>query len=121
MKTGLSLLRITFATCAVCTFLFACQLGILQADSVNPGDTQAHVQKLLGEPARTQRFSMPEPPFWGPQESLTDLIPAGTQVEEWVYVQGKEELYIWFACDSETLTGECSVIKTARYPVGAVY
>jgi hypothetical protein len=75
----------------------------------------------LGEPTRTQDFLLPEAPFFGPQESLTGLIPAGTLVKEWVYVQGNEEQYVWFRCDKGGPAVECSLIKSARYPVGAVY
>lgn len=99
----------------------ACLAGRPLQDSATPGATPAQVRAALGEPTRTQEFLLPEVPFFGPQESLTDLIPAGTPVEEWVYVQGDEELYVWFTCTGEDTEVECGVVKTARYPVGAVY
>jgi hypothetical protein len=42
-------------------------------------------------------------------------------VEEWVYVLGEEELYVWFAGEEGETKDQWQVIKTARYPVGAVY
>jgi len=99
----------------------ACQARQMQQGSADPGSTPAQVRAILGEPTRTQEFLLPEVPFFGPQESLTDLIPAGTPVEEWVYVQGDEELYVWFDCTREPAGGECSLIESGRYPVGAVY
>ncbi len=89
--------------------------------SLAPGDSPGQVRARLGEPTRTQDFLLPEAPFFGPQESLTGLIPAGTLVEEWVYVQGNEEQYVWFRCDQGEVGEDCSLIKTASYPVGAVY
>ena len=101
--------------------LAACQNQIVARREMQPGLSPAQVQGLLGEPARTQDFLLPEVPFFGPQESLTGLIPAGALVEEWVYVQGDEELYVWFHCDQGEVGEDCSLIKTASYPVGAVY
>jgi hypothetical protein len=75
----------------------------------------------MGEPDRTQDFPLPDVPFFGPQESLTGLIPAGTPVKEWVYVIGEQELYVWFRCDQGGPEFDCSLVTSARYPVGAVY
>jgi hypothetical protein len=105
----------------VLVILDACRVQPPQAATVSPGATPAQVRTLLGEPTRLQNFLLPEAPFFGPQESLTNLIPAGTPVEEWVYVQGNEELYVWFVCTQGSSEGECTVIESARYPVGAVY
>jgi hypothetical protein len=96
-------------------------MGACQAATISLGDSPENVLSLMGEPTRTRDFPLPEVPFFGPQESLTGLIPAGTLVKEWVYVQGDEELYVWFRCDKGDLEGECSLVKSACYPVGAVY
>jgi hypothetical protein len=102
-----------------CFVLFC--LVSCQALSISPGDSPERVLSIMGEPTRTQDFLLPEAPFFGPQESLTGLIPAGALVKEWVYVQGDEETYVWFHCDQGEVGEDCSLIKTASYPVGAVY
>jgi hypothetical protein len=112
-------MKIKIPVLVYCTILIS--LVSCRAVSVSPGDSPDKVSRLLGEPTRTQNFLLPEAPFFGPQESLTGLIPAGTPVEEWVYVQAGEELYVWFRCDQGELEGKCSLVKSARYPVGAVY
>jgi hypothetical protein len=101
--------------------LVACQATLDNKVVVDTGSSRAEVQEQLGEPARVQVFQLPEAPFVGPQESLTDLIPPGTWVEEWVYAMGKEELYVWFAGEESQSQDEWLVIETGRYPVGAVY
>jgi hypothetical protein len=96
-------------------------MGACQAATISLGDSPENVLSLMGEPDRTRDFPMPEVPFFGPQESLTGLIPAGNPVKEWVYVLGEQELYVWFRCDQGHPEADCSLVNSARYPVGAVY
>ncbi len=88
---------------------------------VKVGSSHEELRTLAGNPERVQEFKLPETPFSGPQESLTGLVPAGTLVEEWVYVIDKEELYVWFAGQEDQSKDEWQVVTSARYPVGAVY
>ena len=81
--------------------LSGCQARPDNSVVIGPGSSHTNVLSLLGEPDRVQEFNLPEVPFFGPQESLTDLIPAGTPVEEWVYIEGEEELYVWFAGEED--------------------
>lgn len=101
--------------------IVACQARTPGADTISIGSSRADVRALMGEPERVQEFKLPEAPFFGPQESLTDLVPAGTPVEEWVYILGEEELYVWFAGEEGQAKDQWRTISTARYPVGAVY
>jgi hypothetical protein len=101
--------------------IVACQTKTPDADGISIGASRADVRALMGEPERVQEFELPDAPFFGPQESLIDLVPAGTPVEEWVYIQGEEEQYVWFAGEAGQAKDLWRVIETARYPVGAVY
>jgi hypothetical protein len=99
----------------------ACQATPDNEAVIKTGSSRPEVREQLGAPARVQVFQLPEPPFFGPQESLTELVPPGTWVEEWVYAMGKEELYVWFAGEEGQDPDEWLVIETGRYPAGAVY
>jgi len=101
--------------------LGACQTIPGDAVLISPGSSRAEVREQLGDPARVGDFNLPEAPFFGPQESLTDLIPVGTKVEEWVYIQDESELYIWFVRAQGANKDQWQVIATVRYPAGAVY
>jgi hypothetical protein len=101
--------------------LNACQLKIGNTGVINTGSSRADVLAMIGKPKRVQEFKLQETPFYGPQENLTNLIPARTLVEEWVYIKGEEELYVWFAGEEGQEKDQWRVIETARYPAGAVY
>ena len=99
----------------------ACAAGGADEIVIQIGATREEVRARLGEPKRVLEFNLPEAPFFGPQESLLDLIPPGTLVEEWVYAVGDEEFYVWFAGEEGQVKDEWRVIETGRYPIGAVY
>jgi protein-S-isoprenylcysteine O-methyltransferase Ste14 len=101
--------------------LGGCRAGPGDAVDVAVGAGLEEVREQLGEPQREQDFIMPEVPFFGPQESLTDLVPAGTLVKEWVYSVGEEELYVWFASAQGAAPDLWRVVATGRYPAGAVF
>ena len=85
------------------------------------GSPKEDVIALCGEPDRAREFILPEVPFFGSQESLINLVPSGTVIEEWVYEIGEEELYIWFTGDIEDARENWPVLDLAKYPKGAVY
>ncbi|HET6371234.1 MAG TPA: hypothetical protein VFG95_08555 [Nitrospiria bacterium] len=89
--------------------------------AVDTGSMRADVRARMGEPEQVREFKLPEGPFFGPQESLAGLVPAGTLVEEWVYRVGNDELYVWFAGAEGEAKDQWRVLETARYPAGAVY
>ena len=88
---------------------------------VGKGSSRAEVISALGEPDQTQEFNLPNEPFFGPQESLINFVPAGTVIEEWVYEFGDEVLYVWFTGQVDELREDWFVLDTARYPKDAVY
>jgi hypothetical protein len=88
---------------------------------VGKGSSKEDVIASLGEPDQTQDFILPDEPFFGPQESLVNLVPAGTVIEEWVYEIGDEVLYVWFTGEDDDLREDWLVLVTARYPKDAVY
>ena len=100
--------------------LLGCSPASKPPSEIIPGSSKKDVTAIYGEPDRTQEFTIPGEPFFGPQEDLIDLVPPGTMVEEWVYEIGEEELYIWFTGDDEARE-KWLVLDLGRYPKGAVY
>ena len=86
-----------------------------------PGQAMAEVRAAAGDPDETQTFTLPSEPFFGPQEGLANLLPAGTQVEEWQYLHGDEVTYVWFAGEAGALPETWTVVDTATYPADVVW
>ncbi|MEJ2560523.1 MAG: hypothetical protein P8186_30730 [Anaerolineae bacterium] len=101
--------------------LVGCSPTSLPPSEVGKGSSKEDVIASLGEPDQTQDFILPDEPFFGPQESLVNLVPAGTVIEEWVYEIGDEVLYVWFTGEDDDLREDWLVLVTARYPKDAVY
>jgi hypothetical protein len=78
------------------------------------------VVDLLGEPDEINISSLPEGGFFGPQEGLLGLLPAGGSYEEWVYDLGDDTFYVWFAGEG-TNPKDWLVILTGEYPEDAVW
>lgn len=96
----------------------------LPAKPVEPeaGTTPQEVRDALGEPDETQEFVMPDGRFFGPQERLIGLVPAGDVVEEWRYhLAGDEVMYVWFYASSTFGEADLLVVATATLPKDAVY
>jgi len=70
--------------------IVGCSPAATSPAQVKPGSSKEDVIALYGEPDRTQEFIIPDEPFFGPQESLIDLVPPRTTIEEWVYDIGEE-------------------------------
>ena len=102
-------------------FLVGCSPVSKIPTEIEQGSTKEDVIALYGKPDRTQEFILPEVPFFGPQESLINLVPSGTLIEEWVYEIGDEELYIWFTGDLDEARENWQVLDLGRFPKGAVY
>jgi len=100
--------------------LLGCSPASKPPSEIIPGSSKKDVTAMYGEPDHTQEFTIPDEPFFGPQEGLIDLAPPGTVVEEWVYEIGDDELYIWFTRDDET-SENWTVLDLGRYPKGAAY
>jgi hypothetical protein len=101
--------------------LLGCSPAPTPPSEITPGSSKEDVTAVYGEPDRTQEFTIPDEPFFGPQEGLIDLVPLGTVVEEWVYEIGEEELYIWFTGDNNATREQWRVLDLGKYPKGAVY
>ena len=92
----------------IITFIFAfvfvgCSPTSLPPSEIVKGSSKVEVIASLGEPDQVQDFILPDVQFFGPQESLINLVAAGTMIEEWVYEIGDEVLYVWFTGESDEL------------------
>jgi hypothetical protein len=101
--------------------LAGCQSVDSPAAEVREGSTRDEVRTALGEPAEVNEFVLPSEPFFGPQEGLSGIVPAGSGVEEWVYRQDGEVLYVWFSGQPGEDQAGWTVIMTATYPKDAVF
>ena len=81
------------------------------------GMTEAELIGAMGQPQAQQIFSMPAPPFFGPQEALTGVVEPGTKVTEWQYERDEQVLYVWFVATAEGNR----VVGFFKAPAGAVY
>jgi hypothetical protein len=109
------------ATFIIAVLLIACSPTSVPPPEIGKGSSKEDIIASLGEPDQTQDFILPDEPFFGPQESLVNLVPAGTVIEEWVYEIGDEVLYVWFTGEDDDLREDWRVLVTARYPKDAVY
>lgn len=101
--------------------LLGCSPAAPPTVELNRGASKDEVIAAFGEPDRTQDFILPDQPFFGPQEGLVDLVPAGTLIEEWVYEMGDEVLYVWFTGENGEARRDWRLLETARHPNDAVY
>ncbi len=85
------------------------------------GLTHQEVRGVLGEPDEIKEFVMPEGAFFGPQEALSGLVPAGSLVEEWRYDLNGEVRYVWFYGVTAAERDGRRVIATTTVPKDAVY
>ncbi len=84
---------------------------------LSPGCPATEVMAELGDPTRRGEFQMPEGPFWGPAEGITNLVEPGTDVEEWVYDIEGSSYYFWFTGP----TNARLLVAKAEYPADAVF
>lgn len=98
-----------------------CSPSTLSPAEIEVGSTKGEVIALLGDPDQSQEFILPDEPFFGPQESLVNLVPAGTVIEEWVYELGEDVLYIWFTGEGGNSGEDWLVLDIAKHPKDAVY
>jgi hypothetical protein len=105
----------------VAVLLIGCSHTQPSAAEIGTGSSKEEVLALLGEPDQNQDLILPDVPFFGPQEGLANLLPAGTLVEEWVYEVEDDLVYIWFTGEGENSRQNWLVLDTARYPKDAIY
>ena len=85
------------------------------------GLSQDEVRHLLGQPNEMRDFVMPDGAFFGPQEILSGVIPAGGLVEEWRYNVDDEVMYLWFYSATKEGKDKMKLISTATVPKDAIY
>jgi hypothetical protein len=91
------------------------------ASEIQAGQTRDEVVAAVGEPDEVDEVTLPSEPFFGPQEGLASLLPAGTRVEEWRYRSAGEVMYVWFAGGASKPREDWTVIDTAVFPADAVF
>lgn len=112
------------ALCWILTLLLAasgCSAGHQRLQDIEVGQTRGEVIAAAGEPDQISQFTVPDEPFFGPQEGLAGLLPPCTFVEEWQYVSGEDVTYVWFAGPSAEEQEAWTVIDTAVYPIDAIF
>lgn len=88
---------------------------------VEAGLTLEEVRDALGEPDEIQEFVMPDGPFFGPQEALSGLVPAGSLIEEWRYELDDEVRFVWFYEDPASGQEGRRLVATIIVPKDAIY
>jgi hypothetical protein len=112
LRAGIFIIAVVLAGCSPTSSV---------PSEVGKDSSKEDVIASFGKPDQTQDFILPDEPFFGPQESLANLVPAGTVIEEWRYEIGDEVLYVWFTGENDDLREDWLVLATARYPKDAVY
>jgi len=88
---------------------------------VQHGLSRDQVTKLLGDPYLKKEGSVPDRPYWGPQEGLLSIIGPNASYEEWQYQVKDHNYFIWFSSTDGKPKELWIVIKNANYPKGAVF
>ena len=88
---------------------------------VKSGMSRAQVKSILGEPERSSVAALPQTPFFGPQESLVNILKPGTSFEEWQYTDRETIYLIWFGSTEEEPEERWTVVTKSSYPKGAVF
>jgi hypothetical protein len=115
LRLLVSFLKISTLLVAGCLWVRSSQVEI------TTGLTPGEVRDALGAPIDTREFVMPDGTFFGPQEALSGLVPAGGLVEEWRYESNDEVRYFWFYGDPEAGREGRRLVATATVPKDAVY
>lgn len=97
----------------------ACAPDPASTAELEAGQTRAQVRSEAGEPDTIRDLTLPDEPFWGPQEGLATILRAGTLVEEWQYEVDDDILYVWFAGGGGVERREWTVVDVAAYPADA--
>jgi hypothetical protein len=115
------LIRLIFLFTFATSMLFACSGSKNDQREIEAGFSKEEVTRILGDPDQLNEFAMPDGPFFGPQEGLTGLVPAGGLVEEWIYFMDNDARYVWFWGEPDQEREAWRVVLTSVYPKDAVY
>lgn len=110
------------------TMAFGC-VALLITSTGCPNNASRHIETgqtrdeviSVGKPDEIAEFTVPDGPFFGPQEGLANILGQGTIVEEWRYNSEGEVTYVWFATKSSEPRERWTVVNTATMPADAVY
>jgi len=92
-----------------------------KVNQVMTGMSREQVTTLLGKPSKKQVAILPKPPFWGPQESLVNIISPGSEYEEWEYEVNNRTYLIFFGSVATRPETDWKVIDKTSFPKGAVF
>jgi hypothetical protein len=107
--------------CLLAVILPGCSNVEQTSEGFEMGMKPSSVRVQLGDPESQQEFVMPEAPFFGPQEALTETVEPGTPVLEWRYERGDQLLYLWFTPTGETDVEGWALQHWFEAPADAVY
>ena len=104
--------------------LLACASSPILAQDfagVKSAMSREQVRSILGDPGLSTVAVLPQPPFFGPQESLTHFLKPGASYEQWQYTDGKTIYLVWFGGTKEESQASWRVVTKFSYPKGAVF
>jgi len=97
------------------------QFSVDAYKQISPGMTRAEVRNRLGDPVSIQEDSLPDGPFWGPQEGIDiSTLDDRRLYEEWQYEHKNRIYLIWFG-DPAREKSAWRVIGKTSYPKEAVF
>jgi hypothetical protein len=104
--------------------LLSCGSSLILAQDfagVKSGMSRKQVRNILGDPELATVAVLPQPPFFGPQESLVHFLKPGDAYEEWQYTDGETIYLVWFGGTKEEPQESWRVVTKFSYPKGAVF
>lgn len=97
------------------------QFSVDAYNQISSGMTRTEIRKRLGDPADIRVNSLPEGPFWGPQEGIDpNKLNSLRRYEEWRYEHENTIYLIWFG-DTVREKSDWGVIGKTSYPKEAVF
>jgi len=88
---------------------------------VKSGMSREQVRSILGTPVLSTVAVLPQPPFFGPQESLVNFLKPGASFEEWQYTAGDTIYLVWFSGTDEETQENWTVVTKFSHPKGVVF
>ena len=84
-------------------------------ERIEDGMSREQVRERMAVPETRRDATLPEGPFWGPQEGLEKVIPPQTSFEEWVYTNATHVFLVWFWSTNEGPRDTWTVIGRTRH------
>ena len=83
--------------------------------------SRAQVRSIMGDPQHFTVAVLPQPPFFGPQESLVQFLKPSASFEEWQYTDGETIYLIWFGSAEEEPQESWTAVTKFSYPKDVVF